>query len=577
MRRALPASVLSLLLMVGCSVEAGDDATTDDADLTEGSSEAKAVMALLNDGSVTAEELVSGAKMTTQVGRDLVAHRNGPDGRAGTQDDDPFDTLREVDAVPGVGPAAIKKLFEYAKQKGYFTPGGASGATRVVFSPQPADNNHLTEIVKEFDRAERSIDAAIYSFSDAKITEALGRAVARGVKVRLVFNDAPADARLPAPAQARSKSAQLENLGVNVRFINKIMHHKFAIIDGPRSDVATAKTARLITGSANWSNSAATRFDENTVFFSGNEEMNLRFQREFDTMWSHSRDFIGKDLPYELSSTSITDASIPDKPSQGVFFTSANFTVRDTTFSGTGANTVADALVAGIQGAQRSIKIASGHLRSRPVAEALIAKKQAMPAIDIKVYLDGQEYIAKGTHDIQIAELNECLAAASTDAKRRACTDKGFLFGYQIGQAGIEVRYKYYAYRWDHGYAPQMHHKYLLIDGARLYSGSYNLSDNAEHQTFENMMLLEGSENANVVKAFDDNFEKIWKTGKDENKLAALDAKIDAPGDFPIVFEPMALTWAEVTALKSKMRAACPAIDSQPYRSEPGAHQFCDR
>lgn len=585
MRRAVSGSVLSLLFLVlgsaaaGCSTEVDDGSATDDADYTEGSGEAKAVFALLNDASVTAEELVSGAKVTTPVGRDLVAHRNGPDGRVGTQDDDPFDSLREVDEVPGVGPATIKKLFEYAKSKGYYSPGGASGATRAIFSPAPADNNHLTEIAKEIDKAQASVDVAIYSFSDAKITDALGRAVARGVKVRLVFNDAPADARLPAAAQANSKSAKLEAAGINVRYINKIMHHKFAIIDGPRSELAAAKTARLISGSANWSNSAATRYDENTVFFNGNEELNLRFQREFDNMWAHSRDFVGKDLPYELSTTSITDAVLQsaEKTSQNVFFTSANFTPRDTTFSGSGTNAVADPLVAAIQSATRSIKVASGHLRSRPIAEALIAKKAATPSIDIKVYLDGQEFIAKGTHDIQVDDLNACIAAATTPAKKRACTDKGFLFGYQVGQAGIDVRYKYYAYRWDHGYAPQMHHKFMLIDGSRLYSGSYNLSDNAEHETFENMMMLDGAENAALVKSFDDNFEKIWNTGKADNKLASLNAKIDAGGNFPIVFDAMALSWAEVSALKTKIRSSCPAVDSQEYRSSPASHQFCDR
>lgn len=582
MRRALSASVLSLLFFsavaaVGCSAE-GDDTATDDADYTEGSGEAKAIFALLNDPAVTAEELVSGAKMTTPVGRDLVAHRNGPDGRVGTQDDDPFDSLREVDEVPGVGPATIKKLFEYAKAKGLFNPGGgAGGPSSVIFSPQPAETSHLVAIAKEIDTAQKSIDIAMYSYSDAKISEALGRAVARGVKVRFVFQDAPADNRLPAAAQAGSKSGKLEALGVNVRFVNKIMHHKFMIVDGPRTDLASAKTARLVTGSANWSSSAATRFDENTMFFSKNEELSLRFQREFDTMWSHSRDFVGKDLPYELSTSVITDQAIADNASQNVLFTSANFTVRDTTFSSTDKNTVADALVAAIQGARRSIKVASGHIRSRPVAEALIAKKQATPSIDIKVYLDNQEYIAKGTHDIQVDELEACIAAATTPAKKRACTDKGFLFGYQVGQAGIDVRYKYYAYRWDHGYAPQMHHKYMVVDGETLFSGSYNLSDNAEHETFENMIVLKGAENAALVKSFDENFEKIWKTGRDENKLSALNAKIDAGGDFPIVFDPMALTWSEVTALKQKMRAACPAIDSQEYRSEPASHQFCDR
>jgi len=579
LRRALPLlSLLALLpgVIAGCAADPADDdaETGDDAELIEGSAEARAVLALVNDRGVTADELVRGARVTGAVGRDVTAHRDGPDGRAGTADDDPFDTLRELDAVRGVGPATIKRLFEYAKQKGLYAAGAA---TRVIFSPQPPETSHLVEIVKEIDRATASIDIAMYSYSDAKISEALGRAVGRGVKVRFVFEDAPEDQRLPLLTRPTSKSGKLEALGANVRFVNKIMHHKFMIVDGPRDDLARAKTAHLVTGSANWSNSAATRFDENTLFVAGNEELALRFQREFDLMWSHSRDFVARDLPYELSTSRIDDAAIPDAPGAGVFFTSANFTVQGTTFSSTALNTVADALVAAINGATRSIHVASGHLRSRPVAEALVARKQANPALDVRVYLDGQEYIAKGTHDKQVDELEACLAAATTPAKQRACTDKGFLFGYQIGQAGVDVRYKYYAYRWDHGYAPQMHHKFMVVDGEALYSGSYNLSDNAEHETFENMTVWKGAENAALVRAFEENFEKIWKTGKDESKLAALNARIDQPGDFPIVFDAMALTWAEVTALKQKIRAACPDVDSQEYRSEPGAHMTCRR
>ncbi|MBK8173336.1 MAG: hypothetical protein IPK60_23795 [Sandaracinaceae bacterium] len=45
--------------------------------------------------------------------------------------------------------------------------------------------------------------------------------------------------------------------------------------------------------------------------------------------------------------------------------------------------------------------------------------------------------------------------------------------------------------------------------------------------------------------------------------------------DFPIVFEPMALTWDQVTALKSNMRSHCSAIDSAAYRSAAAAHRYC--
>jgi len=552
---------LALASSAACTADLQEDSTTDDMDLKEGSVEARAVLALVNDPDITADDLLREARVALTVGQEIVAHRAK----------DPFDTLRELDAIPGVGGATIARLFAYAKRKGL-----AGGGTEVIFSPAPAEASHLVRIAKEIDLATTSVDIAIYSYSDAKITDALTRAVARGVKVRFVYNDGSADSRLPAGSA--STSSRLEASGVNVRFINPIMHHKFMIVDGPRDEIARAKTANLVTGSANWSSSAATKFDENTIIFQNQEELVLRFQREFDTMWSHSRDFAGKELPFDLSTTPIPDSAIPDSPSSHVLFTSANFSARDTTFSKTGTNTVSDGLVEGINGATKSIHIASGHLRARAVAEALVARKRAVPSLDVRVYLDGQEYIAKGTQEIQVAKVKACLAVAGDSVgKQRECTDKDFLFGFQIDEGGIDVRYKYYAYRWDFTYAPQMHHKFMAIDGTTLYSGSYNLSDNAEHGTFENMMVLKGPEHATLVKAFEASFESIWKTGKDENKLSALNARIDQGGEFPIVFDAMALTGDEVTALKQKIRAACPAVDSLEFRKLPSAHKVCNR
>jgi phosphatidylserine/phosphatidylglycerophosphate/cardiolipin synthase-like enzyme len=573
--RVLPLLFLSAALAASaaaCASETDDSTTGDDADLTEGSDAARAVLALVNDSAVSADELLREARVSIDVGKAIVAHRDGADARPGTGDDDAFDTLRELDSIPGVGPATISRIYEYAKRK------GGSGGTEVIFSPAPADASHLVRIAKEIDLAKTSVDIAIYSFSDAGISAALARATGRGVKVRFVFNDAGDNSRQATPAT--TTSGKLEQSGVNVRFINKIMHHKFMIVDGPREDIARAKTAHLVTGSANWSSSAARTFDENTVIFQNQEELVLRFQREFDNMWAHSRDFTAGATPlaYELSTTAIPDSAIPAGANTDVLFTSSNFSVNNTTFSTTGTNTVADGLVAGINSATRSIHIASGHLRSREVAEALIAKKQASPALDIRVYLDGQEYIAKGTHDIQLAKVQTCLAAAgAVESKKRSCLDNDFLFGYQVGDAGIDVRYKYYAYRWDFTYAPQMHHKFMAVDGTTLYSGSYNLSDNAEHDTFENMMVLKGSEHAALIKAFEANFESIWKTGRDENKLAAVNAKIEQGGAFPIVFDPMALTWAEVTALKQKIRTSCPSVDTPEYRSAAASHTVCFR
>src|SRR6188474_2768078 len=102
---------LTLILPLAC---AGDEALDDenagfpdgksDGGIDEGSPEALAVLALVNDTAV-------------DVG--------------------------ELDAVPFVGPIALTALLEYAKEKGLL---GGEGNVSVLFSPQPAESSHNARI-----------------------------------------------------------------------------------------------------------------------------------------------------------------------------------------------------------------------------------------------------------------------------------------------------------------------------------------------------------------------------------------------------------------------------------------------
>src|SRR5690606_19134360 len=176
---------------------------------------------------------------------------------------------------------------------------------------------------------------------------------------------------------------------------------------------------------------------------------------------------------------------------------------------------VGDALVAAIYAAERSIRLASSHLRLRAVAEALIARAAESPGLDVRVYLDGQEFISHSGHQAQVRAHADCVSAAGDDeAALRACDDRGYYYGYAVGEAGVDVRYKYYAYRWHASYAEQMHHKYMLVDDDELWTGSYNLSANAEHNTFENMLVFRGPDHAELIAAFAANFEALWDTGR---------------------------------------------------------------
>lgn len=577
------ACVLALTACSSTSDEPGDPehgsfgSGKADGGIDPSSAEARAVLALVNDPAVDLDILDDDAALNAKAAVGIITHRDGPDGIVGTGDDDLFGDLAELDAVPFVGKVALEQLLDYAIEHGYLVVEGESG-TDVVFSPQPIADSHTARVARMIDEAQASIDIAMYSFSDATVSTALANAVARGVKVRFIFETANADRKLAGAALTSSRSGRLETAGVDVRWVNKIMHHKFMIVDGPR-DADTASTAKLVSGSGNWSNGAATRYDENTLFLDGHRELNLKVQREFNLMWEHSRDFVSNPaIVTENSTFEITDEVIGDDAGDDVYFTSDNFKVQGAnTFVIDGGNAVADRIVAAIDGADTSIKVASGHLRSRPIAEALIRKAE-QGDVQIQVYLDGQEFISEATHEIQVEELQECIAAAGTSqSKIRDCNDKGFLFGFLVGNSGIDVQYKYYSYRWSASNALQMHHKYMIIDGDELWTGSYNLSDNAEHNTFENMFHLSGEGAQEIVDRFEANFASMWETGRADDRLGTLRETVAtaATSDVPLVFDPMALAWDEVADLKDLLRTECPRVNEEDFRKRPEAHPFC--
>ncbi len=583
----MPRRTLSLPLAITLALACGGDDPLDDENagfpdgksdggIDEGSPEALAVLALVNDTTVDVGELDNDAGLNATAAKNIVAHRDGADAAAATADDNPYDTLAELDAVSFVGPIALSALLEYAKEKGLL---GGEGNVSVIFSPQPAESSHNARVAQLIDQAAHTVDIAMYSYSDAGIQSALDRAVDRGVKVRFVFETANEDKSLTGDALLNSKSGRLEAIGVNVRFVNKIMHHKFAIIDGPRDDVERAETATLVTGSGNWSFSGGSQFDENTFFFTAQPELAMKYQREFDLMWNHSRDLVAvPSLAFEVSTADLS--SIPDTPGLDVLFTSDNFDISEgsTTFrTDKSSLKVVSQWVAAIQGAQRSIHIASGHLRLKPVAEALIAARKAKPDLDIKVYLDQQEFISASGDDFQKAEVQKCLASADTDSERFDCENKEFLWSRTVMLSGIDVRYKSYAFRWDHSYAVQMHDKYMVIDGERLFSGSFNLSMNSEHDTFENCVVMEGAEFADVVSAYEANFAAIWETGRAEDLLSSLRDEISTASSIPIVFDSMALTWQEFTDLRSLIMENCTQVNSDEFRRNPAAHKVCPR
>ena len=106
---------LSLVAATGCVSEQATDGK-DDVGLSDGKADGEelsacekaAIVSYLN-GGVSAAALEE-AGVHSRAAKNLITHRDGQDQRFGTQDDDAFDTIQEVDAVAYVGRTAFAQL-----------------------------------------------------------------------------------------------------------------------------------------------------------------------------------------------------------------------------------------------------------------------------------------------------------------------------------------------------------------------------------------------------------------------------------------------------------------------------------
>ncbi len=439
-----------------------------------------------------------------------------------------------------------------------------AGPLSVNFSPQAEIDGYLSELISIIDGSQNTLEVALYGLDDFDVYRALQRASARGVQIRMLYENA-ADERKETSG---TLSHALEASGIDVRFVNKTIHHKYLIAD----------YSSLATSSGNWNDNANSCYDENTLWLN-DPELVLRYRAEFERLWGNSREFgrtftfaTGNPTPEELM------AQIVDQPGQDAYFTSANYrTYVSSTYGPTFAKisdsqVVAAEIVELINQATHSIRMAANHMRSRPIAEALIAKKQQNPQIDIQVYLDGQEYISAEYNQVQTDEREAELAEADTPGEIREIMEKDFYYSYELIVAGIEVRFKTYSYKWHPNTAALMHHKYAVFDDRIVATGSYNYSYNSETESMENLLVFDDTFSGETVSAFRENFATIWETGRAEGYYDDLLAYIVSGSRYvPVLYPSMALTYNEVQTLKQTIEAACPAVKGQFFKDH---HQY---
>ena len=138
--------------------------------------------------------------------------------------------------------------------------------SEAFFSPE---DNCVAKLVSLLMLARSSVDICVFTITDDRVASAILDAHRRKVNVRIITDDEKAK-------DLGSDVFHLKEMGVPVRTDKDPdhMHHKYALFD----------RERLLTGSYNWTRSAALRNEENFIV---TNEVKLveRFGVHFDQLW----------------------------------------------------------------------------------------------------------------------------------------------------------------------------------------------------------------------------------------------------------------------------------------------------
>lgn len=184
-------------------------------------------------------------------------------------------------ATIAVVAVAVTLLYQYRRGvPAAFTPRAAVAETAGAadfFSP--GENLERLDL-EQLNRAQRSIDIAMYAFTDKYIAEQLVGLARRGVVVRIYRDRSQFDDEQRKAGRRDSEStAEIfrgePNIRLRVKHSRELMHLKAYLVDG----------TLLRDGSANWSPSGLKRQDNNARFTTDPAQIKA-FQQVFEQMWS---------------------------------------------------------------------------------------------------------------------------------------------------------------------------------------------------------------------------------------------------------------------------------------------------
>jgi len=304
---------------------------------------------------------------------------------------------------------------------------------------------------KLIDASMQSADIAMFSMTLKDNPDALLRAAARGVKVRIIMDEAHVYPRADAQVQ-RLMQAQ----GVELRTLRGtrafgVNHNKIGIFD----------RAAAATGSYNWTFGATFSNLENTlvarqpVYVAG-------YVNYFEWMWSKARTQAQGPAP------ELPEGYYGQPPQDPAPFQSLNGTPVPSYLFSPGSRSE-ERLAAVLDAARTSIDIVTFTFSSKILADAVIRARQR--GVRVRFLMD--------------------MNMARTSAMAKYVFDSGADFRWRLG-------------RTDKG---ALHDKFAIMDGRVLETGSFNWTANASVNSFENIIFVS---DAAALKAYQAAYDWLY-------------------------------------------------------------------
>ncbi|MGB0454533.1 MAG: phospholipase D-like domain-containing protein [Bacteriovoracaceae bacterium] len=403
------------------------------------------------------------------------------------------------------------------------------------------------QVYKDIKEAKKEVLVTVYSWSAHELDKALTKAIENGADVRVVLHSP-----LAKKQKIKDRVKPLEELGVRFKISSKNMHEKFVIVDGEM----------VMNTSGNFSYGAQNRYSENLVFHYDDGEAHIKhlikeFKEEFEVLWNYSKSFnTDNDYLNTVSQLKKVENKIQNEFSYSNLNTFASSSMNFGASAKSRSNgselslkikrgkpwAVRDMVIDQIRKAKKSIHLCLNHFFIKEIVdEIMIAMKERN--VEVKFAVDNQEY------------------KYYTSRTKEATPYFVHLFKKAYPNKEIPVRIKFYSLAPSYHYWLLNHHKFMIIDYGteeqKLINGSYNFSKTAEHNQFDNLVLYEGVEYAELIEDFMGEFENLWGLNRKRGDKLDQDymdyfTKPNSSGFFPLhnFKSAQSVTWDELVKWK---------------------------